>query len=69
MLTHFLVADGRYGKRQHLNSEAQDRPFTLEGYRFDKFGSKAHTYLPFKGAPEIRKIMPRKPVRLPPSHF
>jgi hypothetical protein len=68
MITHFLDADGRYGKL-NLNKNLQ-KNFGLRVFRFDRFGVAAHINLPLgDGAIELRKIMPRKPVRVPRSHF
>jgi hypothetical protein len=69
MITHFLDADGRYGKLNLLNQELQ-KSFGPRVFRFDRFKNAAHTYLPLgDGTIELIKIMPRKPVRVPPSHF
>ena len=63
MITHFLDVDGRYGK---LTSSKKG----LSQFRYDKWKSAAHENLPLgDGKIELRDIMPRKPVSLPPSHF
>jgi hypothetical protein len=67
MLTHLLDADGRYGRFNPSTSTSfrYDRLF-----RYDRFGSSAHYYLPLgDGTTRLAETMPRKPVRLPPSHF
>jgi hypothetical protein len=68
MVTHFLDADGRYGKF-HAKEDEEDLG-RLSIFRYDRFGTLAHRNLPL-GNREVKlgKIMPRKPVRLPPSYF
>lgn len=68
MITHFLDADGRYGKFHFKKDE--DLEEKLNMFRFDRFGASGHHILAFeKEKIKLRDIMPRKPVRLPPSHF
>lgn len=62
MITHFLNEDGRYGK---LKKRVQ-----LKYFRYDEFETSAHRVLPLgEGHTELEKIVPTKPVRLPPTHF
>lgn len=69
MVTHFLDADGRYGKLNR-REQSEDPSVLLRRFRYDRFATSAHHNLPLgKGKVELREIMPRKPVRLPPSHF
>lgn len=68
MITHFLDSDGRYGKFH--NGEDEEDLDKLNAFRYDRFGTSAHHSLPLgKEMIMLRDIMPRKPVRLPPSHF
>lgn len=76
MLTHFLDADGRYGKFIDLSSrcskpktQLKDPLKKLKHFRYDRF-NQVDPYLPLdKEYIEFKEIMPRKPVRLPPTHY
>jgi hypothetical protein len=66
MLTHFLDNDGRYGKL-NLSIESLEK---LKLFRFDKFKTSAHKILPLGcSKARLKEVIPRKPVKLPPSHF
>jgi hypothetical protein len=79
MITHFLDADGRFGKfcpRIERGTEeddklAEDPVEKLRRFRYDIFSNACYKDIPIgtKKGLEIRKIMPRKPVIVPPSHF
>jgi hypothetical protein len=74
MLTHVLDADGRYGKLIIKDNENNEELDKLRMFRYDRFGTSAHFKLPLKkegktSDVETSNVMPRKPVRLPPSHF
>ncbi|MES2199601.1 MAG: hypothetical protein V4489_05500 [Chlamydiota bacterium] len=70
MITHFLDADGRYGKLNFSSEEIGDEDSKLKCFRFDRFKSRANRTLPLgEGTIDLKEVMPRKPVRLPPSHF
>lgn len=64
MVTHFLNADGRYGKLRGGHRK------NIAHFRYDNFGISAHQTLPLgDGKIKLKEIMPRKPVPLPRSHF
>lgn len=72
MITHFLAADGRFGKP--LSQPPYPRTLELKHFRYDSLAKNFLTFLPFKKPNtkktiKLRKIMPMKPVQLPPSHF
>ncbi len=74
MITHFLDADGRYGK---FHSDKYDMDLNklsisdkLSIFRYDRFETCAHRNLPLgEKKIELKNVMPMKNVRLPPSHF
>ena len=59
MMTHFLDADGRYGKLTLKRGLSQ--------FRYDKWSSSP--FLLGNRNVTLREIMPSKPVRVPRSHF
>ena len=72
MLTHFLHNDGRYGKLNFSSEgeKSEDSAIFLRRFRYDNFGGIANYVLPLgKYEARLKKIMPTKPVSLPPSHF
>lgn len=72
MILHFLDADGRYGKLYAADPGGIYEVEETEKsnlFRYDKF-KYGCTGLVFKQKEcKLEKIMPRKPVLLPPSHF
>ena len=71
MVAHFFDADGRYGPFC-FHTTPKDEAEKLRWFRFDSFKNHGHLSgdLTFaEGEINLRTMMPRKPVRLPPSHF
>lgn len=70
MLTYLLALDGRYGQWINYNNDGkfEDVRDNLIYFRYDIFESPGYfRILPFRNKEPQRKIMPTKPVVLPPS--
>ncbi len=70
MITHLLEAQGLHGKLNFENDEISGDKLKL--FRYDRFGTSAHFNIPLgkrKLKIKLSDIVPKKPVRLPPSHF
>ena len=75
MVSHLFGERGDYGKLDIWKAEQlKDAKYEgfgvaqkLREFRYDRFGTMAHTYLPFGEGKEIKlsEVMPCKPVRLP----
>jgi|GEM_PF-2256524 len=70
VITHFLAENGRYGKLNLFEGfeEPKDEKTKLAYFRRDRFFSADRLPLGDRTI-ELSKIMPRKPVQLPPSDF